>query len=688
MESLLSLLDVVSTAWLSPGCTTWAMNMMFAFLCGLGLFYLLLSYLQFNPPSPPAGKSKNIGKVVKWEQRKTRKKMTTVKAYRGDRKAGKRKQKLLSFPLRFHQLLRGDTSREMLKPASAKAQQLPSQPMKDAFTNTLSLVGSSAPLKSHLLPVDSTLSPGLPNSQVSIESQSSLKGSDNPLNPLGNMLQSMSIKQHITTPHPFWSRNSKPKQFPGHQKLSYQDLGDSLNHRCSQLFWGLPFLHSESLMSAVGVSEGNVSTQPHTYSLVGRCWHHATVLGSWISNPETSPSLGMGWREPQSEHEAQRDLYHGVTVPEISMTSRPLNTRDTREMEEAEEEFCGWAVTMGDRDMANSQTNNEHLRNLESLETSESAIPSRTISPNAGDSSLSTPHHSATGIFLQDCATGIFLEDCAPEVLLAADILASQASLSRFKTISKSPSQDKSLLSREESGPKIPKVSQPWTNHIFGPTDKKEISASPRQDVRPSGVRSTKACQSGIPENKSSSPAEKKFGARIKNFIMSIFPPKGKVQENLLRKVKASSATAQNQGSVIDKMFMPLQVAEAKDLMSSVGWILEEKMGVQHACALSRKTLHKEPPQAPVSRHVCCNMKITSKSKRMQGNKSFVQANPKIHSQPSTNRQIRYVNNQVQQPVSQPSHWPHKLGQNVHCPRHCLCRNVISGKEYAFSHVP
>jgi hypothetical protein len=39
------------------------MDMIFAFGCGLGLFFLLIPYLQSNPPSPPAGKKKNPKKV-------------------------------------------------------------------------------------------------------------------------------------------------------------------------------------------------------------------------------------------------------------------------------------------------------------------------------------------------------------------------------------------------------------------------------------------------------------------------------------------------------------------------------------------------------------------------------------------------------------------------------------------------
>lgn len=105
--------------------------------------------------------------------------------------------------------------------------------------------------------------------------------------------------------------------------------------------------------------------------------------------------------------------------------------------------------------MANSQTSNEHLRESESLETSESPSLSRTISQDPDDLGLSTPHCLATG--------GV-LRDCAPEFMLAADILASRASQFSFKTLSatrKSTSQDRyPVLSMEGN---VPKISKPTT---------------------------------------------------------------------------------------------------------------------------------------------------------------------------------------------------------------------------------
>ncbi|XP_013360382.1 PREDICTED: spermatogenesis-associated protein 31E1-like isoform X2 [Chinchilla lanigera] len=53
MEKLLSLQKSVSATWLNFGSTTWAMDMILAFACGLGIFLLLLPFLPDNPPVPP-----------------------------------------------------------------------------------------------------------------------------------------------------------------------------------------------------------------------------------------------------------------------------------------------------------------------------------------------------------------------------------------------------------------------------------------------------------------------------------------------------------------------------------------------------------------------------------------------------------------------------------------------------------
>nr|XP_023396006.1 spermatogenesis-associated protein 31E1-like [Loxodonta africana] len=65
-------------------------------------------------------------------------------------------------------------------------------------------------------------------------------------------LKSLSHEQTTTVPRPYWS---KPEQLSSPQELIYpKALGDHFHQKCNQLFWGLPSLHSESLLPTAWVS--------------------------------------------------------------------------------------------------------------------------------------------------------------------------------------------------------------------------------------------------------------------------------------------------------------------------------------------------------------------------------------------------------------------------------------------------
>ncbi|XP_059118913.1 spermatogenesis-associated protein 31E1-like isoform X2 [Peromyscus eremicus] len=445
------------------------------------------------------------------------------------------------------------------------------------------------------------------------------------------------------------------------------------------------------------VKGDNMSSLSTSQSLVGRDWHNDMVIRSWTGNPESNPGLVKGAHESQErEHLILSNTYNWVSVREISVASQSTSSRDIQELEkEEEEQSCDCVFIMEAGEMANSESNHQHLRGSESLEPSESPSPS-TQDPE--DSGLSTLHCSSPGAVLQDCATESFYKDCAPEVLLAADILASRASLasqSSFKNVpatSKSIYQGRYSFLREGDVPQITKQWETWPSHMFVPTDKKECQ-SPRQDTCLSGMKPVQAYRSNT-KKCSSSQETGKFGDRIKSFIRSIFNPKAKLQENSLQKAKSLPATTQSPGSVPSRLFMAQQVAEAQDLMTSVGWILEEKLGVHHLCAPSKKNLHQEPPQAQVSRPVCHHRIPTAETiqgtTKKQHTSSVHQANPKVqrqpsHSQPSTDRWMPYGNwAQVsREPVSRPRPYQHRaqvprVPRNpVHCPRHCPYRSGL-----------
>lgn len=91
---------------------------------------------------------------------------------------------------------------------------------------------------------------------------------------------------------------------------------------------------------------------------------------------------------------------------------------------------------------------------------------------------------------------------------------------------------------------------------------------------------------------------EKKFWHKIKSPVFSISTPKVKLQENSPQKLKALSAMTQSQGSAVSRLFMPRQVTEAQDLMTSVEWVPEEKLGIHHSCAPSKKFIQRTTPSS------------------------------------------------------------------------------------------
>ncbi|XP_059028629.1 spermatogenesis-associated protein 31E1-like [Mustela lutreola] len=76
------------------------------------------------------------------------------------------------------------------------------------------------------------------------------------LTSFGRMLKSPGDGQDTMGCPSFWSISGKAKQLFGAEKPPHPKIpGDSLEQKCSQLFWGLPFLHSESLVATVRVTD-------------------------------------------------------------------------------------------------------------------------------------------------------------------------------------------------------------------------------------------------------------------------------------------------------------------------------------------------------------------------------------------------------------------------------------------------
>ncbi|XP_045043980.2 spermatogenesis-associated protein 31E1 isoform X2 [Desmodus rotundus] len=127
-------------------------------------------------------------------------------------------------------------------------------------------------------------------------SLSKQKGLDYHLKSLGNIWISLGAKQDSTTPQPLWSMKDIKEQVPSPQQFSHhQLLGDHRQQKCSQLFWGLPSLHSESLVAVAWVARSSSYPQPLSVLFNGVRKHCRAPI-----QPRTSSGLSQAVLVPLS----------------------------------------------------------------------------------------------------------------------------------------------------------------------------------------------------------------------------------------------------------------------------------------------------------------------------------------------------------------------------------------------------
>ncbi|XP_064435946.1 spermatogenesis-associated protein 31D1-like [Mirounga angustirostris] len=79
----------------------------------------------------------------------------------------------------------------------------------------------------------------------------------------GNLLQPSDV-QVITAPQTGWNIEGKPEQLRIYQQLlNVKSLGENLHQKYSQFFWGLPSLHSESLVATLLFSSSTSPLESH-----------------------------------------------------------------------------------------------------------------------------------------------------------------------------------------------------------------------------------------------------------------------------------------------------------------------------------------------------------------------------------------------------------------------------------------
>uniref|UniRef100_G3S7M2 Uncharacterized protein n=1 Tax=Gorilla gorilla gorilla TaxID=9595 RepID=G3S7M2_GORGO len=198
-----------------------------------------------------------------------------------------------------------------------------------------------------------------------------------------------------------------------------------------------------------------------------------------------------------------------------------------------------------------------------------------------------------------------------------------------------------------------------------------------------------------LPPSKKQPPSISHFGENIKQLFQGVFSKK---------KRKPAPVTAESHKTVKNRSCVHSSSAEAQELMTSVGQILEEKMSLFHARHASKVNQQRQQFQAPVCGFPCNHRHpfYSEHSRMLSYAASSQQATLKSQSCPNRDRQIRdqqplksvRCNNEqwglrhpqlllpkkAVSPVSPRQHGPKIPGASSHhhhCPRHCLLQGGI-----------
>ncbi|XP_045637007.1 spermatogenesis-associated protein 31D3-like [Ursus americanus] len=136
--------------------------------------------------------------------------------------------------------------------------------------------------------------------------------SENRWTSLGNSLQPFDV-QVTTAPKTGWDTEGKPEQLRIYQQLlCVKSLGENLHQKYRQLFWGLPSLHSESLVATLLFSSSTSPLESHFVLFNGI--HNTSAVKM---QDQASPPL------PHS-HSLPLPSVHPQPLPQTLSQSQPL----------------------------------------------------------------------------------------------------------------------------------------------------------------------------------------------------------------------------------------------------------------------------------------------------------------------------------------------------------------------------
>ncbi|XP_036116275.1 spermatogenesis-associated protein 31A1-like [Molossus molossus] len=240
----------------------WVTDTIFAMVCGVVLFFVLLPWLERDPSLPPPRRHRNIRKrpvEPRWMSSCRKENGYLRVKFRGPRGSGCRssvndKATARALCLSVSSQCESQQEHPSHHPPEASLQEDPTN--RQAESNTLSLLSSD---EQNLLEIQVTKKINIKNLKEN-EKDTLYPEQMNPnfhLNPLGNTWKSLGAEQDTTTSQPFRSMKDKQEQLPG------------LYFLYNQGFSGLPSLHSESLVATSSIPENSSALQSPSFSVNG-----------------------------------------------------------------------------------------------------------------------------------------------------------------------------------------------------------------------------------------------------------------------------------------------------------------------------------------------------------------------------------------------------------------------------------
>ncbi|KFO33402.1 Protein FAM75A3 [Fukomys damarensis] len=553
------------------------------------------------------------------------------------------------------------------------------------------------------------------------------EGQNIPRYSLGNMLKSPDKEEDPITSQAFWKTKGKADHLPASQQLFYPKvLGDQLQQKCSQLFWGLPILHSESLMDNIRASGASLEISPISFNGL---YNHVLVQTNvppqvfspqpvvhHVAQPQTLTRTMPSCKTPPVSQKQTQE--HVPSLPVVPCPSPPVRASDVSCPTNKKGRQYPIAPTIQYLQHKLLKEQKENRRVLPSVVKKSQKVISQSIdkyqASQENKSSINFPQR--TGRSRNKRSPGSRNPSIHQRARVTCLTHRGECFESPRRMITNRPSSSRGIcnllmkerMSQEQKELRMAKLQDPRMSKskMFVSPERKKSFERPKTGgkegrfVRGRGVgelipssqlreiRDTMGSKSLLLSEKKQASSESTFGNRVRNFLQHILSDKGRGEAESMQKVKSPSTTTQSQGSVTSsRLCMDSGSIDAQVLATTIGRILEEKMKLQHELCASKENVTQGKPQTDRWSSYGKNASLPQQRRIMSNMACGQRVSPKGHSHltnsmVNTDRESNpaFPPRETQLLTNHFHRMPVGTGTSdhpVHCPRHCTLQKRV-----------